>query len=125
MVLAASTATIPVGKRIITKKTATPVRVRVTSRSRVSRAATATGPSAAPHQTGPTPDRYREIQESLISKGYMQQGSATGTWDQSSMDAMRKYQADQKMDPTGKITAKALITLGLGPRDESFPTTTK
>jgi hypothetical protein len=41
------------------------------------------------------------------------------------MDAMRKYQADQKMEPTGKITAKALINLGLGPKDESAPPTTK
>jgi len=76
----------------------------------------------APRQSGPTPERYKEIQESLISKGYMQ-GPATGAWDQNSMDAMRKFQTDQKQDPTGKVTAKALINLGLGPKDETPPPT--
>jgi hypothetical protein len=42
------------------------------------------------------------------------------------MDAMRKFQTDQKQEPTGKITAKALIDLGLGPKEESLsPTATK
>jgi hypothetical protein len=76
-----------------------------------------------PRQSGPTPERYKEIQEALISKGYMQ-GPATGAWDQNSMDAMRKFQSDQKQDPTGKVTAKALIDLGLGPKDETPPPTT-
>jgi len=85
-------------------------------------------PAAAPQygyrQSGPTPDRYKEIQGSLISKGYLQ-GEPTGVWDQNSADAMKKFQTDQKLEPTGKITAKSLITLGLGPRDESAPTTSK
>jgi len=76
-----------------------------------------------PRQAIPTSERYKEIQESLISKGYMQ-GPANGVWDQNSMDAMKKFQQDQNLDPTGKITSRALINLGLGPKDESGTTAT-
>jgi hypothetical protein len=119
---AAATDTTQAPKRIATRKSTVAVRVSSRTRGAHSGPASLSGP---PKQSGPTPDRYREIQETLISKGYLQQGSASGVWDQNSMDAMRKYQADQKMDPTGKITAKALINLGLGPKDESAPTTSK
>lgn len=76
-----------------------------------------------PRQYGPTPERYKEIQEALISKGYLE-GPATGVWDQNSTAAMKKYQEEQKQEPTGKITAKSLITLGLGPKDESNSSST-
>jgi hypothetical protein len=72
------------------------------------------------HQSGPTPDRCRQIQESLIAKGYMQ-GEPTGVWDQNSVDAMKKLQNELNIEPTGKITSKALISLGLGPSSESAP----
>jgi hypothetical protein len=128
-VAATTDTTPPASKPVTTKKTTVPVRVpthvtpRSTPRASAGRPA-ASRQSAPPHQAGPTPERYKEIQESLISKGYLE-GSASGVWDQSSMDAMRKYQTDQKLEPTGKITAKALINLGLGPKDESAPPTTK
>ncbi len=77
----------------------------------------------APRQSGPTPDRYKQIQESLISRGYLE-GPATGVWDQNSIEAMKKFQEQEKLEPTGKVTAKALIDLGLGPRDESISSTT-
>jgi hypothetical protein len=38
------------------------------------------------------------------------------------MAGMKKFQEDQKLEPSGKVTAKALIILGLGPKDESAPT---
>jgi hypothetical protein len=71
-------------------------------------------PAAVARQGQPSSDRYKEIQQALISKGYLK-GEPTGAWDQDSMDAMRRFQTDQKLDPTGKVTAKSLITLGLGP----------
>jgi peptidoglycan hydrolase-like protein with peptidoglycan-binding domain len=77
----------------------------------------------APKQAAPTSERFREIQEALISKGYLQ-GPANGLWDQNSIDAMKKFQQDQKLDATGKITSRALISLGLGPKDESGITAT-
>lgn len=75
---------------------------------------------ASPRQAQPTSDRYKEIQEALISKGYLKT-APTGVWDQDSSDAMRRFQADQKIEPTGKVTAKSLITLGLGPKETPVP----
>jgi hypothetical protein len=95
---------------------ATPVAAKKKSKKRVGVAA------SAPRQAAPSSDRYKEIQEALISKGYLQ-GPSNGIWDQNSMNAMSKFQTDQKLEPTGKITAKALIDLGLGPKDGSTPNT--
>ena len=101
------------------------VPVRTSGTRQTSSRQAASRQSVPSHPSAPSADRYREIQESLISKGYLQ-GPASGVWDQSSMDAMRKFQTDQKQEPTGKITSKALIDLGLGPKDEGLsPTTTK
>ena len=65
-------------------------------------------------QVNPTNDRYREIQQALKDKGYLQ-AEPTGTWDSGSQDAMRRFQADQHLDQTGKINSLSLIALGLGP----------
>lgn len=107
---------------VAVKKKTIPVRVNV-NRKAVPTRKVAVAP--APYrQAGPTPDRYRQIQESLASKGYLQT-APTGVWDSNSIDAMKKFQADQKLDATGKITSKTLISLGLGPRDQSAPQPTK
>ncbi len=66
-------------------------------------------------QAAPTPDRYREIQQALVDKGYLK-SEPTGTWDAGSQDAMKRFQTDQKLDQTGKINARSLISLGLGPK---------
>src|ERR1022692_1261560 len=66
-------------------------------------------------QMSPTPDRYREIQGALASKGYLKPEDATGTWNQSYADAMKKFQAEQNLDSNGKINSLSLIALGLGP----------
>src|ERR1035441_7212672 len=73
-------------------------------------------------QISPTPDRYREIQGALASKGYLKPEDATGTWNQTSSDAMKKFQAEQNLDSNGKINSLSLIALGLGPRKEAAPT---
>ncbi|MCX6623143.1 MAG: peptidoglycan-binding domain-containing protein [Acidobacteria bacterium] len=67
-------------------------------------------------QRNPTPERYKEIQESLIAKGYLK-GTATGIWDSDSIDAIKRFQTDQKLAAGGKIEALTLIALGLGPRN--------
>lgn len=66
-------------------------------------------------QMAPTPDRYREIQQALIDKGYLK-SEANGVWDAPSQDALRQFQTDQKLSPTGKLSAASLIALGLGPK---------
>lgn len=72
-------------------------------------------------QMQPTPQRYKEIQQALVAKGYLKPEDAQGAWNQTSIDAMKKFQADQKLDSSGKINSLSLIALGLGPKHESAP----
>ena len=60
------------------------------------------------------PQRAQEIQEALIREHYLG-GEAAGTWNQSSEDAMRRYQADHGWQSKTVPDARALISLGLGP----------
>ncbi len=59
-----------------------------------------------------------EIQQALIDKGYLA-GPATGEWGTDSTEALRRYQRDQNLEPTGKLDSLSLISLGLGPKRES------
>jgi peptidoglycan hydrolase-like protein with peptidoglycan-binding domain len=72
-------------------------------------------------QNSPTPDRYREIQDALVAKGYLAAEEANGTWGSSSADALKKFQAEQTLETTGKIDSLSLIALGLGPKHDSGP----
>jgi peptidoglycan hydrolase-like protein with peptidoglycan-binding domain len=60
------------------------------------------------------PARVTEIQRRLIDEGYLQQ-EPTGKWDNSTRDAMLRYQTDHGFAATGLPEAKALMKLGLGP----------
>ncbi|HLJ23071.1 MAG TPA: peptidoglycan-binding domain-containing protein [Candidatus Acidoferrales bacterium] len=64
-------------------------------------------------QTAPDPDRIREIQTALQKDGSYE-GEPNGKWDSATMDAMRKYQDKNGLNPTGKIDAPSLNKLGLG-----------
>ena len=59
-------------------------------------------------------ERATAIQEALIREHYLS-GEATGTWNQASEDAMRKYQADHGWQSKEVPDSRALIKLGLGP----------
>jgi hypothetical protein len=72
-------------------------------------------------QRVPTPERYKEIQQALASKGYLEPNSPTGEWDPSSVSALKKFQEDQNLEPSGKIDSLSLIALGLGPKHEQQP----
>ena len=63
----------------------------------------------------PTPDRYREIQQALQQKGYLQ-GEPNGKWDAGSMEALKRFQEDQNLNASGKLDSLSLIALGLGPQ---------
>src|SRR5208282_2623283 len=65
------------------------------------------------YQQAPTTARYQEIQQALLKKGYFQ-GEANGQWGSDSLDALKRFQADQNLMPTGKINSLSLIALGLG-----------
>ncbi len=58
--------------------------------------------------------RIRQIQEALIKEKYLQ-GSAGGTWDERSRQAMVKYQQDNGWQTKVVPDSRALIKLGLGP----------
>lgn len=75
-------------------------------------------------QLSPTADRYREIQEALVARGYLQAEEANGTWGASSTEAMKKFQNEQTLESTGKIDSLSLIALGLGPRRDATVNTT-
>lgn len=59
-------------------------------------------------------ERAQAIQEALIREHYLS-GEATGTWNQASEDAMRRYQADHGWQSKTVPDSRALIKLGLGP----------
>jgi Putative peptidoglycan binding domain len=59
-------------------------------------------------------ERAQSIQEALIREHYLS-GEATGTWNQSSEEAMRRFQADQGWQTKQVPDSRALIKLGLGP----------
>jgi hypothetical protein len=59
-------------------------------------------------------ERAQAIQEALIREHYMS-GEATGTWNQDSEEAMRRYQADHGWQSKTVPDSRALIKLGLGP----------
>jgi len=68
-----------------------------------------------PVQQQPSSERYKEIQQALADKGYFR-GPADGAWNGDSIDALKRFQKDQNLDPDGKIGALSLMALGLGPK---------
>jgi peptidoglycan hydrolase-like protein with peptidoglycan-binding domain len=66
-----------------------------------------------PGQTAPTSERISEIQAALAKEGSFQ-GIPSGKWDEDTADAMRRFQAAHRLNPTGKLDALSLQKLGLG-----------
>ena len=64
-------------------------------------------------QAAPTPERISEIQTALAKKG-LYSGEPNGKWDESTSEAMKKFQAAHGLTPTGKFDALTLQKLGLG-----------
>lgn len=63
-------------------------------------------------------ERYSEIQKALAEKGYFK-GEPNGVWGADSVTALRQFQTENNLTPDGKIGARSLIGLGLGPKHES------
>jgi hypothetical protein len=70
-------------------------------------------------QLTPTPERYHEIQDALVAKGYLKSEEANGTWGPSSADALKRFQTEQNIEASGKINSLSLIALGLGPKHDT------
>ncbi len=62
-------------------------------------------------------ERARQIQEALVREHYLS-GDANKDWDQSSEAAMRRFQADHGWQTKTVPDARALIALGLGPKQD-------
>jgi hypothetical protein len=71
-------------------------------------------------QQTPSPERYKEIQQALVNKGYLK-SEPTGVWTAESADALRQFQTENNLSPTGKLSAASLISLGLGPKNNNDP----
>jgi peptidoglycan hydrolase-like protein with peptidoglycan-binding domain len=77
------------------------------------------------YQSHPSHARYKQIQQALADKGFLPQDGVDGFWGPNSIDAMKRFQAAQKLPSDGDIDALTLIALGLGPRHKSsMPVTT-
>ena len=90
-------------------------------KSRTGRHATAGAQPA--RQAAPSSERYKEIQEALVAKGYMTT-PPNGQWDQNSQDAMRKFQSAENLSVSGKLSSRSIIALGLGAPSAAVPPAT-
>jgi peptidoglycan hydrolase-like protein with peptidoglycan-binding domain len=97
-----------------------PVAARKTAARKPARRTTArrTAPARVPLQPGP--ERVKEIQQALSSAGYLE-GEPDGKWGEMSMAAMKRFQEDHSISPTGRINSLSLIALGLGPQRGPAP----
>ena len=64
-------------------------------------------------QKAPAPERISEIQQALAKDGSFA-GTPNGKWDDSTVEAMKKFQAGHGLNPSGKLDAPTLQKLGLG-----------
>lgn len=70
-------------------------------------------------QLSPSTDRYKEIQEALATRGYLSPDQASGAWNDASAEALKRFQMEQNLEPSGKLNSLSLIALGLGPKHDS------
>ena len=64
-------------------------------------------------QKAPAPDRISEIQQALAKDGSYP-GTPNGKWDDSTVEATKKFQESHGLAVTGKLDARTLQQLGLG-----------
>ncbi len=64
-------------------------------------------------------DRTIEIQQALIREHYLD-GEASGQWDQATRDALTRFQGDNHWQTKILPDSRALIKLGLGPRQQNL-----
>jgi peptidoglycan hydrolase-like protein with peptidoglycan-binding domain len=64
-------------------------------------------------QQAPTSERVAEIQQALAKDGSLTEAPG-GKWDDSTVEAVKRFQAGHGLNPTGKLDALTLQKLGLG-----------
>lgn len=110
------------------KKTAVPQKAQPHStvhstHGRSRRRSAVHAPPAPSFQLHPDSERYAQIQRALTDRGYYK-GEADGNWNDDSTDALKHFQADQKLEADGKINALTLTGLGLGPKHDGSSAST-
>lgn len=101
------------------KSTAPAKKTSAKARAGTKKQATRARRASPPRQSAPTPERYREIQQALVDKGY-EAGAVDGEWGPEWVDALKRFQGEQNLSVDGKLGSLSLIALGLGPnRDEA------
>src|SRR5262249_48268313 len=63
-------------------------------------------------QVHPTPERYKQIEEALVARGYLLE-EPTGKWGPNAVEALRSFQADHDLPPPGRLASLSLLPLGL------------
>ena len=99
------------GKKSSTAKSGTTSTKRTSHKGKKSRKSWRSG------QQKVDPARAREIQEALIRQHYLV-GNASGMWDSTTEDAMRRFQTDNGWQNKTVPDSRALIKLGLGPNHD-------
>ncbi len=92
--------------------------VKASSSKHSKKSAPSTKSARVRGQQGIDNDRAREIQEALIREKYLE-GEPSGVWDQSTKDALTKYQKDNGWQNKLVPDSRALIKLGLGPNHQN------
>lgn len=64
-------------------------------------------------QKAPTAERVSEIQQALAKDGSFS-GLPNGKWDDSTVNAMKRFQSGHGLNASGRLDAKTLQQLGLG-----------
>jgi peptidoglycan hydrolase-like protein with peptidoglycan-binding domain len=117
LVLSAQTAKAP---NASSKKATTAAKRKAATKSKSKRPVTRARAKtkAAPRARGqvrPTSERYKQIEQALAARGYLNE-EPNGRWGAPAVEALRAFQSDQQLPPTGKLDALSLIQLGLGPK---------
>ncbi len=103
-------------KKAVTARPPAAAAKQATAKKTTVRKTTARKQAVRPRaQQKPAPERYAEIQQALIGRGFLN-SPADGKWNDSSAVALKKFQESQKLAATGRIDALSLIRLGLGPK---------
>lgn len=111
----------PAKQTVVKQTAAKSTSAKSATTKKTTAAKTATPPVRHYTQQQPTTDRYKEIQQALTDHGYFK-GSVDGQWGPESVDALKQFQREQKIDEDGKISSLSLIALGLGPHRNLAPT---
>lgn len=97
------------------KKTVPKKQTASSKKGKTAKKPTAAAVTSRNRQMAPTPERYKEIQQALVDKGYLK-SEPNGVWDSQSSDALLRFQTDKQLSPTGKLSSASVIALGLGPK---------